>query len=347
MVESRFWEDVSEGEELPNLEFPITLKTLVLAVCGTRDLMPYHHNSTFTKTLGIRDAFVNTMFDQALFGRFATDWSGPDSDFRGTTLRMVGQLCPGDLAVVGGSVTRKWRDGDDSLAEVTMTALSKDHGPAAHSTATIAMPSRERGEVKPRTRLEKPVVEPDLKIPDFAKAWLGQVGSKRPGAYPVTEAQIMYWADMVEDANPLYDNSEYARRSRHGGMIAPPMSLITWTMGRGGQVGVEREAPDVDVPQRGPWPPLTDDAPRDQTPPGATNTIATQSVQEYGVPLRPGDRVFTTSETVNCAPLKRTALGYGYFQTTLTTFYNQRDEIVGTNLFTLLRYGVPEPVGVA
>ena len=63
----RHWEDVQEGEILPTLRFPITVKTLVLAVCGTRDLMPYHHNSAYSKSLGNRDMFVNTMFEQALF----------------------------------------------------------------------------------------------------------------------------------------------------------------------------------------------------------------------------------------------------------------------------------------
>ena len=40
--------------------------------------------------------------------------------------------------------------------------------------------------------------------------------------------------------------------------------------------------------------------------------------------------------------LKRTKLGLGYFTTQLSTYYNQHDEIVGTNVFELLRYGVPE-----
>jgi acyl dehydratase len=78
------------------------------------------------------------------------------------------------------------------------------------------------------------------------------------------------------------------------------------------------------------------------TPPGARETIAQGATQQYGKPLRPGDRVYQTTEVVNCSPLKKTRLGPGYFQTNLDTFYNQRDEIVGTNLFALLRYGVKD-----
>ena len=124
-------------------------------------------------------------------------------------------------------------------------------------------------------------------------------------------------------------------------MIAPPMGLITWTMARAAQTGVDSDAPDANDPTRKPWPPA---APSDgeggiPMPPGMTDTIAQGSVQTYGAPVRPGDLIYSTNETLNCSPLKETKLGPGYFQTNLQTFYNQKDEIVGTNLFTLLRYG--------
>lgn len=339
-AESKSWEDVEEGEVLPALHFPITVKTMVLAVCGTRDIMPYHHNSRYTKSLGNRDMFVNTMFLQALFGRFVTDWCGPDSDFRETMLQMVGQIVPGDVALIEGRVEKKYRDGADYLALISLTA-SNEIGLAARASATIAMPSAE-GAVKPKLDLEKPNIEVDPEIPDFARELLGKTTPPITGAYPISEAQIMYWCDMVEDANPLYEDGDYARESRHGGVIAPPMGLITWGYGRATQVGVNPKYPDVDCPEREAWPPRRhkeSSSSINMTPPGTTDTIATRSTQTYGKPLRPGDRVSQTTEIINCSPLKRTKLGPGYFQTQLNTYYNQQGEIVGTNVFELLRYG--------
>lgn len=338
------WEDVEVGEKLPTLHFPITPKTMVLAVCGTRDLMPYHHNPAYSKSVGNRDMFVNTMFEQALFGRFVTDWCGPESDFRETMLQMVGQISPGDVAVIEGTVKKKFREGDDFLAQVVLTA-SNDRGVGARGSATIAMPSREGGAVQPKLKLSKPNIEVDPAMPDFAKEWLGKLSPRAAGAYPISEVQIMYWCDMVEDANPLYEDGDYARKSRHGGVISPPMALISHMMGRGGQGGVNPQYPDVDCPERKAWPPRGPAARKaraNMTPPGATDTIATRSTQSYGKPLRPGDRVFSEAELINCSPLKRTKLGLGYFTTQLSTYYNQHDEIVGTNVFELLRYGVPD-----
>ena len=184
-----------------------------MGVVGTRDFAPYHQNPEYTKSLGSRDQFVSTMFNQALFGRLVTDWGGPDADFRGTTLRMVGQLCPGDTAILEGRVATKERDGDDHRVELELS--SRNHlGTACVATATMALPSREGGAVKPRLQLEKPHVELDPELPDFAREWLGTESAPRHGAYPLSEVQILYWVDMVEDANPLYEDGEYARNSR-------------------------------------------------------------------------------------------------------------------------------------
>ena len=339
-MESKFWEDVEAGETLPVLEFPITVKTLILAVCGTRDLMPYHHDPEYSKSVGNRDMFVNTMFEQALFGRYATDFAGPESDFRETGLQMLNQLCPGDVARIEGTVTEKLEEGGEKRIKLQISATNHI-GIAATGTATLAMPSRADGPVKSIDGMARPAMAVHPKIPDFAKEWLGKESSKSPGGYPVSEVQVMYWCDMVEDNNPIYSDTDYARKSRHDGMIAPPMGLITWTMARAAQTGVDSDAPDANDPTRKPWPPA---APSDgeggiPMPPGMTDTIAQGSVQTYGAPVRPGDLIYSTNETLNCSPLKETKLGPGYFQTNLQTFYNQKDEIVGTNLFTLLRYG--------
>jgi acyl dehydratase len=338
-MQFRHFEDAKVGESLPALEFPITIKTLVLAVCGTRDLMPYHHNPAYSKSVGNRDMFVNTMFEQALFARFVTDWSGPESDFRASTLQMLGQLCPGDVARVEGQVASAGVVDGEPRVRIEMTA-SNHLGLAARASATIAMPSREHGPVRPAGPLARPAFQVHAEIPDFAKAWLGDVSEPAWGGYPISEAQILYWCDMVEDPNPLYVDGDYARRSRHGGVIAPPVGLISWSMPRAGWQGVDWDAPDCDAPSRRPWPPREDRTRAIKTPPGATETIAQGSTQTYGVPLRPGDRVYSRSEVVNCSPRKQTRLGPGWFQTNLDTYYNQRHEIVGTNVFTLLRYGV-------
>ena len=162
----------------------------------------------------------------------------------------------------------------------------------------------------------------------------------------------MYWADMSEDANPLYYDSEHARARRHGGMIAPFPSLFTWMMGRPGHFGDQFEQADPDDERVKPWPPeremaggrkignrlITTLAAGDWQPPNTSKYAAQRVRQDYGPPLRPGDWLYTRSEVANCTPRKRTRLGEGHFLTLLTSFHNDRDVLVGTSQYSFFFY---------
>jgi acyl dehydratase len=147
---------------------------------------------------------------------------------------------------------------------------------------------------------------------------------------------------MVEDGNPLYVDGEYARNGRYGGVIAPWHSLMIWGMQRAGHMGLDPEAPDPGARQRKAWPPkINEEHGMPFVPPGTTDFVATQTVQEYGPPLRPGDRTYGSSQMVTCSPLRETRLGNGYFITSQAVTRNHRDEIVSTHYTTLLRYSSP------
>ena len=172
-------------------------------------------------------------------------------------------------------------------------------------------------------------------MPDFAREWLGKESPPNWCGHPISEVQISYWCDMVRDANPLYSNGDYARKSRHGGVIAPAVGLITWAMPRAHHQGLDVHNSDDE-----PWPPReATQEPLIRQPPGVSEAMVQGSHQSYGRPLRPGDRVYSRQEVVNCSPLKETRVGPGYFQTLLDTYYNQNDEIVGTVVLNMLWYG--------
>ena len=343
MVDGRVWADAEVGLRLAPLSFPISFKTLMLEAAGTRDFMPYHHNREYAKATGSRDAFVNTMFLQALFARYVADWSGPDSQPVSATLTMVSQLCVGDVAEVSGAVTRTWIEGPDALVEFQL-AVASHLGRTAVSTAVIAMPRNDGAPVRVRSLTPEHASASDGHIPAEARAQLGRVTVTR-SPYPVSEAQIMYWCEMVRDANPLFQDAGYARASRFGGITAPPASLMIWSKDRATQIGVDSMHPDVDLPAQLPWP-----APAPAPSGGyrmrlATQVIAQNIVSRFGAPIRPGDLLTMSSEMTNCSPLKRTKLGLGYFVTFRDTYSNQNDEVVGDVTKTILQYGVQEKGG--
>jgi acyl dehydratase len=128
------------------------------------------------------------------------------------------------------------------------------------------------------------------------------------------------WCEMVEDANPLYFDEEYARSTWLKEPFAPPAMLFTWGM-------------------QPVWPESQHESAISRLHlPGCTATLAVNATQEYFLPLRYGDRLSITNQIASIGAEKTTRLGSGHFVTTLDTFRNQRGGIVGTHSFTLFMY---------
>jgi len=156
------------------------------------------------------------------------------------------------------------------------------------------------------------------------RQYIGRVSDFVEGPDEVNAAMVRHWCEMAEDANPVYTDEEYAAASEYGGIISPPTMLSTWVYPRW-------------------WPPA-------EMPPGAGPAQLDLPLgdapipavigwtDEYFLPVRPGDRIRYNTRLDDISPLKRTRLGAGHFITTTNSYYNQRDELVGTTRYVLLRY---------
>jgi len=68
-------------------------------------------------------------------------------------------------------------------------------------------------------------------LPDELKQFIGHAVDT--SVIEIEKEPIRRFADAVGDANPLYWDEEYARKSRHGAIIAPPGFLSSlWFTGR-------------------------------------------------------------------------------------------------------------------
>jgi acyl dehydratase len=168
-------------------------------------------------------------------------------------------------------------------------------------------------------------------LPPEVQKYIGRLSSFMEGPDEVNKPMIRHWCEMVEDANPLYTDEEYAGNSEYGGIISPPTMLTTWVYPRW-------------------WPPL----PLDEMDPaigpaqldvplGDVPFFAASSITgEYLLPMRPGDKIRYQTELHNISPFKKIKIGAGHFVTTIHYYYNQRDELVGTTEFVLFRYRLEE-----
>ena len=156
-----------------------------------------------------------------------------------------------------------------------------------------------------------------------------EVGRPAPARDPVNQPMIRHWCDALGDRNPVYTDAEFAARSVHGGIVAPPTMLQAWTM-RGLR-------PPEDAPA-GPLArlfELLDEA-------GFTSVVATNCTQEYRRYLELGDELSVSMRIESISPEKQTALGAGHFITQLMSYCDQNGEEVATMRFRLLKFRPPE-----
>jgi acyl dehydratase len=159
------------------------------------------------------------------------------------------------------------------------------------------------------------------------------VGSRGPSVAPdpVNQPMIRHWAAAFEDADPVYVDAEVAATTRFGDVIAPPLMLQTWTMATPMITGIaERGGSPVAVEGDSPLK-LLDDA-------GFVATLAANSEFEIMRPLRLGEVVSASTVMESISDEKQTRIGNGHFVTWLTTYTVESGEVVGRQLFRILKF---------
>jgi acyl dehydratase len=139
---------------------------------------------------------------------------------------------------------------------------------------------------------------------------LKQIGkAAEPRTLEVERGAIRRFAEAVGDENPLFNNDRDARKTRFGGMIAPPTFCRS----------LMAALPDVKLDMPG------------------FRGLDGGSEWEYFEPIRPGDRITVQSKI---ADIRESAgrLGPMVFMTTETTYTNQHGQVCAIQRATGIRY---------
>ena len=142
-TEQRYWEDVTEGEALPTLKFPLTIYRLVMSAGATRDYNAIHHNSAFANKSGAPDMYANGLLLQAMWERSVREFiglAGVIRALRGFRMKIFNTV--GDTVVVNGKVRRKWREGKDALLEIEMWSENSKGVSVGPGSMVVTLPSR-------------------------------------------------------------------------------------------------------------------------------------------------------------------------------------------------------------
>lgn len=156
------------------------------------------------------------------------------------------------------------------------------------------------------------------------------------GPDPVNTPMIRHWVETMGDTNPIYLDEAAAKAAGRPGVVAPAMMLQVWTMKTFAEKMAANAAAESGTGTGEPSVAEQLQAVLDEA--GFTSVVATDSDQEIVRELRPGDVVSTTEVVESISDEKKTGLGTGHFVTTLRTYRDADDVVVGTQRWRLLRF---------
>ena len=122
-----------------------------------------------------------------------------------------------------------------------------------------------------------------------------------PEVYEIEKGMIRRFVLAIDDPNPLWQDEEYARKSRYGGIIAPPTFVLT--------IGFDELQQVLEsIPYGG--------------------LLHGSTELECYQPVRPGDTITVTTKITNIRERQDRKMGKMVFVTLDVTYKNQRQELV-------------------
>src|SRR5205807_6441886 len=101
------YDDVSVGDQLPELSIPLTRTLIVATAIASRDYQDVHHDPGLAHERGSKDIFMNILSTNGFVGRFITGWAGPDAVLKRVAIRLGVPNYPGDSMRLTGVVRAK------------------------------------------------------------------------------------------------------------------------------------------------------------------------------------------------------------------------------------------------
>ena len=176
------------------------------------------------------------------------------------------------------------------------------------------------------------VAPADFDIDQIRDEYVGKLGKRSDGLYPVEHDPIRRHEHMCYGTNPLFLDPEYGRESQYGSTIAPSVMADyfagdgTWPSWNGGHELPSRGDPNLDVPTIG------------------DRAINLSTTWEFLRPIKVGDVLWSQPSIADVFVKPIRLDPNAIWIVNETRFYNQDDELVAISRNTGLRHREPEEV---
>ncbi|MFP6567823.1 MAG: MaoC/PaaZ C-terminal domain-containing protein, partial [Dehalococcoidia bacterium] len=104
MTDQVYFEDVAEGQELPEVRKDPTTQQLVMYAGASGDYYQIHYDLNFAKNNNLPDVILHGALKNAFLGQIMTNWIGEGGTLKKLSAQYRGMDVPGTPAFVKGVV---------------------------------------------------------------------------------------------------------------------------------------------------------------------------------------------------------------------------------------------------
>ena len=114
------WETIKEGDALPELRKCPDVPQLVKYAAGSGDFNPLHYDYNFPQAKQIGSIIVHGRFKYAALGELVSNWLAHAGRIKTISCQYRGMDLPNQDIICRGTVTRKWAENGEKLAELSI-----------------------------------------------------------------------------------------------------------------------------------------------------------------------------------------------------------------------------------
>jgi acyl dehydratase len=133
------YDDVKEGQALPELRKAPGVTQLVKYAAGSGDFNPLHHDYRFPQAKQIGSIIVHGRFKYASLGEVVSNWLGHAGRIRTLSCQYRGMDMPDQELVCGGVVKRKWEEGGEKRVELELWTKNAKGKNTTPGSAVVAL----------------------------------------------------------------------------------------------------------------------------------------------------------------------------------------------------------------
>jgi len=114
------WEQIKEGDTLPELRKRPGVSQLVKYAAGSGDFNPLHHDYQFPQAKQLGSIIVHGRFKYAALGELVSNWLGHAGRITKIACQYRGMDFPDREFVCRGTVTRKWEQDGERRVQLSL-----------------------------------------------------------------------------------------------------------------------------------------------------------------------------------------------------------------------------------